>query len=136
MLFPTHPFINRYWYQTKDVNFDYETTYNLKTVRFHNTPYDENDIFGEYRTRSKLSCIYLSRMWILRFGEWFILCFYCFRPKETNLVVKTVIKKINTEVNSILITTPRSNQLIKRVKFILVYQNYLAYSKNVAHYNF
>ena len=121
MFFPVHPLMSKYWYRKKDIKIDYNTAYNLRCFRFHNTPYDENDMFGKYTTRAKLSCIYLSRMWILRFADWFVLCFYALRPKETNLVRKTKIYIGSREVNSVTISSSEKTRLAKRLKFLLSY---------------
>lgn len=120
MYFPTHPFINQYWYRSRDVNFDFDLNYNFKCFRIHNTPYDDSDTMGYYRTREKLDCVYLSRMWILRFDNWFILSFYCLRPKETNLVIKKKIKINVTNMNTITISRP-TTLIFKRLKFIASY---------------
>ena len=121
LFFPSHPLMGKYWYRGKDIKIDYDSAYNTKCFRFHNTPYDENDTFGKYTTRAKLSCIYLSRMWILRFADWFILCFYALRPKETNLVRKIKISEGSQESNSISVSHSKKTRLGKRLKFLLTY---------------
>lgn len=123
--------MNKYWFENnKKLNYDYFVNFTSKFFRLINSPYDETDTLGLYRTREELKCIYLSRMWILRYNEWFILNFYSLRPKETNLVIKQK-KKVNT-INSSIVVVQKQNslKLLKRLKFLIAYFFYKTLNEN------
>ncbi len=135
MFFPTHSLLSTYWYSAKTISLSADDQYNFKAFRMHHTPYDEDDDHGTYKTRVKISCMYISRIWILRFADWFVLCFYSLRPKETNLVRKAKIKIGTFDSNLISVGHQTRTQLVKRIKFLLAYR----FSRQLAvstHYTF
>lgn len=121
IFFPIHPLFNTYWYRVKDVKMNYDEDYNNKHFRFYNTPYDDSELGGIYKTRIRISCMYSSRIWILRWENWFILSFYCLRPKETNLVIKKIKRLLTIDSNLIIINKSKNFKLLKRLKFVLFY---------------
>lgn len=96
------------------------STYVSKSFRVIHAPYDETDTTGSYKQRVKLECVYFSRMWILRFNEWFILNFYCLRPKEINLAALEITRSTNY-LTSVIVKRNKNLNLLKRLKFLVSY---------------
>jgi hypothetical protein len=117
----TNIFLNKYWYHNSSFNFQQSLIYNTKYFRSYDSQIDEEGLTNSYRTRIQISTMYETRIWILRFRNWFFLNFYCFRPRETNLVIKQVVKKKQLYANNIVSPKRITFTLIKRLKFILTY---------------
>lgn len=130
LLHPVHPFLNRYWYgDDSKFNYNFPPIHNAQYFRFVDTPYDETDVTGHYRARKQLSHVYLTKIWIIRYDKWFILNFYCFRPRETELVKKRVVKKKKLRLDPTSFTSYNSIKIFKRLKFILGYYYYARISR-------
>lgn len=122
LFFPKHPFFSKYWFKTPAVNFNYDKIFNSQYFREHNTPYDESDNMGKYKLRNRIDCMYASRMWILRYDNWFIISFYCLRPKETDLVrKKKKIKKNAPDKLFFDVSLLKTSKKFKRLKLLILY---------------
>lgn len=134
LLFKKNIFLNKYWYNISKINIKkYQYDFNLKYFRLMEYKNKMLNEYKSYKIRNKLKNVYYSKVWTLRFQNWFILNFYCFQP-SSNKINKKLIKK-----KSFDFYLEKSSFSFKpffyRYKFFLIYflnKNF----KNINYYKF
>lgn len=116
--FPTNIFVNKYWFKKikKENYFNTHNTKYYRVIKFKNLITKELSYHNE---RIRITNIYQSKIWILKFQHWIILNFYCFNPVKKRQ--KKKIFKSNIEVDGYSFSQSRHFETYKRIKFIFVY---------------
>lgn len=122
LMYPFNPLLHKYWY-SKNIFLgpSYENTHNTKYFRTGSFKDTRVNAATLYVTRSNVQHMYVSKVWLLRYGNWFILNFYCFRPRESTLVVRLKSKKKKKYITSLIFEDHESYRMLQRIKFILSY---------------
>lgn len=91
VLFPINIFINKYWFKDNQTKISWNT-HNSKYYRIMGFKNLISKEMNYYKERTKLTGIYQSKIWILKYQHWIVINFYCFTP----LKKKSIINKKNT----------------------------------------
>lgn len=139
-MYPTSFLTHKYWQNEIIENINKKNNFTQTYQQRHNSKYFRSIKYRDpltkaydfYTARAGISHIYVSKIWLLRYGNWFILNFYCFRPREISLVqkVKFVSSKRKTPT-SLSFETYESFKTIKRIKFILTYYQIQKATQNI-----
>lgn len=123
LLYPTNFLTHKYWYndEKKEPKNSYNQSHNLKYFRIAKYKDPLTKIYEEYTARSNVQHIYVTKIWLLRYGSWFILNFYCFRPREVSLIARIKVSNFKKTPTSISFVDNQSYKIFKRIKFILTY---------------
>ena len=116
--FNSNPFIHEYWYK-KSFKLKRQLK-NLNNTKFFRRYYYSHSMLGiehSYLIRNNNIEVFPMRMWIFRFGGWFILSFQMFKP----LKGKNVSLKNNsldpTHVSSLSVLNKQNNKTV-RIKIL------------------
>lgn len=136
LIFPLNPLLCKRWYvKHAPYGLGYNDTHNSKYFRTGSFEDTRTTSPTSYITRNSTQHMYVSKVWLLRYGSWFVLSFYCFRPRESTLVVRLKSKKIKKHITSLIFESHESYKMLQRIKFILSYY-YIQRSSNKAAYSF
>ena len=84
ILYHTTIFINKYWWKKKNFNYAIHNSKYYRIMGFKNLISKE---MNYYKERTKITGIYQSKIWILKFHHWIIINFYCFIPLKKKLIL-------------------------------------------------
>lgn len=90
ILLPKNIFTNKYWFYRKFDFKNYFNYHNTKYFRIVNFKNATTNVSSFYFNRMKLKNIYQGKLWILRYQNWLIINYYCFRPVTGKILKKTI----------------------------------------------
>ena len=142
LLYPASFLTHKYWQNTTDeinkkINNNntpqtYQQRHNSKYFRAARYRDPLTKVYEFYTARAVVSHTYVSKVWLLRYGNWFILNFYCFRPREISLVQKIKFASSKRKTPTTLSFENRESfRVLKRIKFILTYYQIQQITQNV-----
>lgn len=107
---PHNIFANTYWYTKNCKKLNFPTYYRWYTQK-------QVDAWGNkryYSLRQTVDCVFPMRLWLLRYGNWFIINLYWFQPFKQKRKYTGMLDK--THDDEFDISVPKNTSSIRKLK--------------------
>lgn len=128
-------FLNNIYLHKYFFNFKYKKQSFNNNYKFFRQYFYSNTLLNishSYYLRYKTSEYFSGKFWIIKYSNWIIICFYCFKPQKQKLVKKNQDKKELYSINS---KKSYFSKILKN-RFKLIYSFLIKYYKKSSIYSF